>query len=141
MTAVPARRQALAGRPAIGLGTGGHPGVDLVDEAAEVGVEAVAGMRQVDPDLGHDAAGIGGEDEEPVAHEDRFLDIVGDHQDGADRHPALAPEIEKIGAQGLGGKHVEGREGLVHQHARGDGRRRARAKPTRWRMPPESSRG
>jgi hypothetical protein len=27
----------------------------------------------------------------------------------------LDPQIEKIGANGLGGQHIEGRKGLVHQ--------------------------
>ena len=62
--------------------------------------------------------GIGREDEDAVAHQHRFLDIMGDDQDRLDRHPPLGPEIEQIGAQRLGGQHVERREGLVHQQQR-----------------------
>ena len=38
-----------------------------------------------------------------------------DHQDRLDRDPPLLPEVEEVGAQGLGGQHVERRERLVHQ--------------------------
>ena len=41
----------------------------------------------------------------------------------------------------LGGQHVERGKRLVHQEQDGFDHDGARAKPTRWRMPPESSRG
>ena len=49
------------------------------------------------------------------AHQHRLLDVVRHHQDRLDRHAPLVPEVEQVGAQGLGGQHVEGRERLVHQ--------------------------
>ena len=49
------------------------------------------------------------------AHQHRLLDVVRHHQDRFDRHPPFDPEIQKVGAQGLGGQDVEGGEGLVHQ--------------------------
>ena len=72
-------------------------------------------MVQRDRDLGGDAAGIGGQHEDAVAHQHRLLDVVRHHQDRLDRHPSFRPEIEQIGAQRLGGQHVERRERLVHQ--------------------------
>ena len=96
----------------------GHAGVDVVDHRPEKRVEPVARLRQIDLDLGDHPARIGGEDEDTVAHQHRLLDVVGDEQDRADRHASLRPQVEQVGAQGLGGQHVEGREGLVHQEDR-----------------------
>ena len=73
---VPGKAPSRAGLPA---GSRGHPRVDVVDQLAERRIEAVARLRQVDRDLGHDAAGIGGEDQDAVAHQHRFLDVVRDH--------------------------------------------------------------
>ena len=99
----------------VGVRPLGHQRVDLVDQGAEIVVQPIARMGKGDRDLGGDAAGIGRQHENAVGHQHRFLDIMGDHQDGLDRHAPLLPKIEQIGAQGLGGKHVEGRERLVHQ--------------------------
>ena len=35
--------------------------------------------------------------------------------DRGDRHSPLVPQVEQVGAQGLGGQHVQRRERLVHQ--------------------------
>ena len=58
---------AAASRPArLRLGALGHQRVDLLDQLAEFGVEAVARMGQRNGDLGGDAAGIGGEHQDAV---------------------------------------------------------------------------
>ena len=78
-------------------------------------IEPVARLRDRNRDLRGDAARIGRQHQDPIGHQHRFLDVVCDHQDGLDRHPPLLPEIEQVGAQGLGGQHVERRKRLVHQ--------------------------
>ena len=70
--------------------------------------------------------GLEREHQDAVAHQHRLLDVVRDHQDRADRHAPFAPEVEQVGAQGLGGQHVERRERLVHQQDRGLHDQRAR---------------
>ena len=40
---------------------------------------------------------------------------MGDHENALDRHASLDPEVEKVGAQGFRGEHVERRKRLVHQ--------------------------
>ena len=97
----------------------GHAAIDVVHQLAEGGLGPVAGIGQVDLHLGGDPAGIGGEDHHPVAHEDGLLDVVGHQQDGAQRQLALHPQVHEVGAQGLGGQHVEGGEWLVHQQQLG----------------------
>ena len=62
-----------------------------------------------------DAAGIAAEHQDAVAHQHRLLDVVRDQDHALDRHAALGPQIEEVGAQRLGGQHVERRERLVHQ--------------------------
>ena len=59
--------------------------------------------------------GFEDEHEDAVAHQHRLLDVVRHHQDRLDRHAAFAPEVDQVGAQRLGGQHVERRERLVHQ--------------------------
>ena len=93
----------------------GHRHVDFLDQIVELRVEPVARLLQIDGDLADDAAGIGREQQDAVAHQHRFLDIVG-HQDHAlDRQLAFAPQLEEVGAQRFGGEHVERGERLVHQ--------------------------
>ena len=94
---------------------GRHAGVDIVDERAESGIDAVSGLGQVHLDLGDDPAGIGRKHQDAVAHKHRFLDIVRDEQNGLDRHAAFAPEIEQVGAQRFRREHVQRGERLVHQ--------------------------
>ncbi|ABA47860.1 200 kDa antigen p200, putative [Burkholderia pseudomallei 1710b] len=96
----------------------GHLRVDVVDEAPERRVEPVARMLERHLDLRDHAARIRRQHENPVAHEHRFLDVVRDDQHRLDRHPALRPQIEQIGAQRLGRQHVERGERLVHQEQR-----------------------
>ena len=115
-----ARPRPIAGRRGLapgrlGLRALGHQRIDLVDQRAELRVEAVARMRKVDRDFRGDAAGIGRQHEDAVGHQHRFLDVVGDHQDRLGRHAPFLPQIEQVGAQGLRGQHVERRERLVHQ--------------------------
>ncbi len=64
-------------------------------------------------------AGIAAEDQDAVGHFDCLLDVVRDHQDALCRDAALDPQVEQVGAQGLGGQHVESGKGLVQQQ---DGR-------------------
>ena len=63
----------------------------------------------------NDAPGIGREQKDAVAHQHRFLDVVGHENDALDRQLAVAPEVEKVGAQGFRREHVERRERLVHE--------------------------
>ena len=93
----------------------GHFHVHALHERTEARIERVPRMRQVDRNLTHDPARMGREDEEAVAHLHGLLDVVSDEQHGLDRQLPLAPEIEKIVAQRLGGENVERRERLVHQ--------------------------
>ena len=92
-----------------------HRHIDLLDQIAELRIEAVARLLEVDRDLANDAARIGREQQDAVAHQHRFLDIVGHQDDALDRQLAVAPQFEEIGAQRFGGQHVERGERLVHQ--------------------------
>ncbi len=94
---------------------GGHFHIHPLDQGAEARIERVPWMRQVDRDLADDAAGVRGEDEEAIAHLHRLLDVMSHHQHGLDGELPLAPEVEKIVAQRLGGQDIERRERLVHQ--------------------------
>ena len=99
----------------LGFGTLGHQRIDLVDELAEFGVEAIARLNERDPYFRGDAAGIRRKDQDAVGHQHRLLDIMRDHQDRFGRHLAFRPKIEKVRAQGFRRQYVKRREGFVHQ--------------------------
>ena len=92
-----------------------HAGIDVLDQHAECRIESIARLRQIHMDLGNHAAGIRSEDQNAVAHQYRFLDVVRHHEHRLDRHPAFAPQIEQIGTQRLRRQHVERRKGFIHQ--------------------------
>ncbi len=98
-----------------GLGMGRQDRVDLVDDRVERGVLAIAWLGQRYGQLRADPPGIGGEDQDAVAHQHRLLDVVGHHQHRSRGKPPAGPQVEEIGPERLGGKHVERREGFVHQ--------------------------
>ena len=93
----------------------GHRHIDFFDQIAEARVESVARLLQIHRDFANDAARIGREQQDAVAHQHRLLDIVGDDDDALDRQLAVAPQFDEIGAQRFRGEHVERRERLVHQ--------------------------
>ena len=77
-------------------------------------------------DFGDDATGILLHDDDAVAHQDRFLDVVGDHEDRFRRNLAGRPELEQLAAKRLRAEHVERRERFVHAEQLGLDRHRAR---------------
>src|SRR6266850_1409857 len=83
----------------------------------------VARAGKVDAHLLADARGAGGEDDDAVAEEYRFLDVVGDEDDGLAR---ALPELDELFLHGLARLRVEGAEGLVHQQHLGIDRQHAR---------------
>ena len=60
------------------------------------------------------------------AHQHRLLDVVGDHQHRLHRQLAVGPQVDQVGAQRLGGQHVQRAERLVHQQQVGVHHQRAR---------------
>src|SRR5207248_5783029 len=72
-------------------------------------------LRQVDGNLPDDTPRLRREDEQPIAHLHRLLDVVRHEQHGPDRQLSLAPQVEEVVAQGLGGEHIERRERLIHE--------------------------
>ena len=87
----------------------GEDFVDVVDEVGEGLRLAVAGMLELDFEIGADVAGIAAEDDDAVGEQDRFFDVVGDDEDGLGGHGLLGPELEELGAQVLGGEGRRGR--------------------------------
>src|SRR6516162_6102429 len=92
-----------------------HGDVDSLDKITEPGIKAVARLRQVNFDLADDLRRIGRENEDAVAHQYRFFDIVRHQDDPFDGEPAFAPEIEKVRPQSFRGEDVERRERFIHQ--------------------------
>ena len=91
--------------------------------------------RQVDRDRLDDAAGRGAHDADAVGEIDRFVDVVGDEDDRlAVALPDLAATRRAISwricaSSAPNGSSISRISGSTH---------RARAIPTRWRIPPES---
>jgi hypothetical protein len=77
-----------------------------------------------------DPAGVGREHEETIGEQHSFFDVVGDEQHRRGGEVVARPQREQLGAEVLGGEHVEGREGLVHeQGVRLDDERASEAHP------------
>ncbi len=106
--------------------TDGHLRVDLVDQLAHPRAVGIARLRQRDGQLRAHPPRIAGEDQDPVGHHHRLLDVVRHDEDRLDRHAAAAPELEDLVAQAFAGQHVERGEGLVHQQHLGLHDQRAR---------------
>jgi hypothetical protein len=65
--------------------------------------------------LSRDPARIGRQNNDPVAEEDGFLNIVGDEQRGLDPKFLLCPKIDEISPQRFCGQDVERGKWFVHQ--------------------------
>ena len=85
-------------------------------------------------------AGIAAQHNNAIGQQHGFFNIVRDQKDGLGGHGLLRPKFQQFAAQVLGGQHVERGKRLIHEENFGLDHR-ARANPTRCRMPPESSLG
>ncbi|HRP94784.1 MAG TPA: hypothetical protein PL143_00900 [Rhodocyclaceae bacterium] len=114
---------------------GGHhrSRVGMLDEAGNV-----FGARIDEDLLGradlHDHAVL--HDRDAVAQAHRLVQVVRDEQDGA---PELVLDALELLLHRHLDQRVERRERLVHQQHARLGVASARARPTRWRMPPDSA--
>ena len=90
-------------------------------------------MRRIDADSRSEgSAGPGRQRVNGVGQQNGFVDIIGNHHHGLAR---CHPDAPQFLLQRAAGERVKGAERLVGSIAR------PRATATRWRMPPESSRG
>ena len=141
---IPERAGDARARPGRGSGGSavalGHHPVYLVDERLELRSAPAARPGQRIAHVGPDPAGVGAEDEDPVGEQHRLLDVVRDHDDGLGREPLALPEFQQLAAQVLGVSTSSALNGSSISSAAGS-TTSARAKPTRWRMPPDSSLG
>ncbi len=104
------------GRSAVALR---HHPVYLVDERLVVRRSPATRPGERVTHVCPDPAGVGAQDEDPVGEQDRFLDVVRDHDDGFGREPAALPEFQQLAAQVLGRQHVQRTERLIHEQRRG----------------------
>ena len=86
----------------------------------------MARLGQIDGNLAHHAPRLGGEDQQPIAHLHRLLDVVRHQQHRPDRQLPLAPQVEEVVAQRFGGQHIESGKRFVHEQDVGMHHQRAR---------------
>ncbi len=123
-----------------GRRTSREDAVDLVDEGLEGGAATVARLGQLDRELGLDPPRVRVEHDDAIGQLDGLLDVVR-HDEGRPRGEGpVAPHPHELAPQVLAREHVEGENGSSISRTSGS-TTRARAKPTRWRIPPESSLG
>ena len=96
------------------VGPGQHL-VDVVDQLRERRRLAVARLRQRDPEIGADVAGIAAQHDDAVGQQHGLFDVVGDEEDGPGGDGLLLPQLQQFAAQVLRGEHVERGERLVHE--------------------------
>ncbi len=108
----------------------------------EDGILAIAGAGKFDAKIGADFGGIFAEDDDAVGEEDGLLNIVGDDEDGFCGQFAVAPKFQKFTAERLPRQFsTSSAEKGSSMKSTSGSTTRARAKPTRCFMPPESSLG
>ena len=66
-------------------------------------------------EIGADVAGIAAQHDDAVGQQHRLFDVVRDQEDGLGGHGLVGPQLQQLTAQVLGGQHVQGAEGLVHE--------------------------
>ena len=88
-----------------------------------------------------DAAGIAREQQDAVAHQHRLLDVVGDQDHALDRHTGLRAHSSRKSVRSVSAVSTSSAENGSSISRMLGCTTSARAKPTRWRMPPDSSRG
>ncbi len=73
-------------------------------------------------------AGIASQHDHAIGQQHGLFNIVGHDEDARGRHLLVEPQLQQLGAQVLGGQHVERGEGLVHEkHFRLDHQRARKA--------------
>ena len=88
-------------------------------QAHELGARADrADAGERDRQLGDDARGLCGQDEDAVTEEDGLLEVVRDEDDGA---PPVPPDVQHLALHALAGGLVEADERLVHEDEIGVG--------------------
>lgn len=85
----------------------GEDRIEFVHNGTERRIEPVARLRQRHRHLGGNVSGIRAEDDNPVAHCDRFLDIVRNQEHGLGGQLMGDPEIEEVGSQRFGCQDIE----------------------------------
>ena len=81
-------------------------------------VEVGDGSRpgDVDRDVGDDAPGSWGQDDDPIGDQDRLGDAVGDHDDGRCR---ALPESQQLEVEAFAAERIERAERFIEQEHRG----------------------
>lgn len=96
-------------------------------------IETIARLWQAHPDFGRDVPGICTENETSVTRENCFLDVVRHHEYGLGAQLASVRNVSAVRTSSAeNGSSMRSNIGLLTI---------ALAKPVRWRIPPESSRG
>src|SRR5580693_1510351 len=91
----------IAARP------GGHLDVYAVDDCAKARIDGMTGLGQIDGDFADDTPGLRAEEQQPIAHQHRLLDVVRDEEYALYWQLSRPPQVEKIIAQRFRGEHVE----------------------------------
>ena len=89
--------------------------VNVVDEVGEGFGFAVAGLGELDLEVGADVAWVAAEDDDAVGQQDGFFNVVGDDEDGLGGHGLVGPQLQQFRTEVFGGQYVEGAEWLVHE--------------------------
>src|SRR5258706_10131588 len=108
----------LTGRSAqlfrFGLRLPGEKAVRLVDERLAFSRFSMSGMGKRYRYLCDDAARILLHDDDTIPQQNRFFDVVSDHENRFRRNLAGRPEFEQFATKRFRAEHIKGREWVVH---------------------------
>src|SRR3989442_5172890 len=103
LTGLTGRRAQLFG---LGLRLPGKKTVRLVNERLTFSGFSVSGMGKRYGHFRDDATRILLHDDDAIAHQDGFFDVVGDHENGFRRNLASRPELEQFATKRFGAEYI-----------------------------------
>ena len=93
----------------------GKNAIDGIDELDEFGSFAIAGLRNIDREIGVNVSGVATENNDAICEDHGFFNVMRDNEDGARGNLVAKPKFQKLAPQGFGGENVKRGEGFVHE--------------------------
>ena len=119
----------------------GHDAIEEVNESPLRSALPPALSQRQSRYLDAHAPGIGAEDQDPVGERDGLLDVVRHDEHGPGRDRPRCARAPAASCRSCAAVSTSSAENGSSMSRRSGSTTRARANPTRWRMPPESSFG
>jgi len=89
--------------------------INRINQLDEMSALAVARMREVHHEIGVNVSGIAAQNDDAVAEDDSFFDVVGDDEDRPRGNLMVEPKFQEFAAQRFRREDVERGERFIHE--------------------------